>query len=248
MGLDIMLLIMEVEERFDITLPDERAERIFTVGDLYHYILARTRRNVPAPCPTGQAFYRLRRTLTADFGLERNRIRPAARLRDLFPRASRGASWPRLAAALGVGELPDPEPRRKRRQPSARAFGITLAAVTAALWLLYPVLPFLPGGGTSIAKWLLVSLLAAFDVCVFFGMWWLGIRLEPILDPLPAPRVRDLAVRMAGWPREQYPVADAADPAAAAVWTDLTAILSRQTGVPAAEIRPEQRFEDLWRS
>src|SRR5262245_53478218 len=96
--MDIVPVIMAVEERFGVTLPDEGGWSV-TVGDLYLSLLAQTRRPAPAPCPTSQAFYRLRRTLTGEFGVDRRRVRPGTRLCHLFPAASRGATWPRLAAA-----------------------------------------------------------------------------------------------------------------------------------------------------
>jgi acyl carrier protein len=37
--LDIVELVMELEEEFDLAIPDEHAERILTVGDLVDYLL-----------------------------------------------------------------------------------------------------------------------------------------------------------------------------------------------------------------
>jgi len=37
-SLDLVELIMELEEDFDITIPDEEAEKIRTVGDAIDYI------------------------------------------------------------------------------------------------------------------------------------------------------------------------------------------------------------------
>jgi hypothetical protein len=238
MGLDIMELVMAVEEHFGVTIPDERAEHIYTVGDLYRFLLARKGQRVPALCPTGQAFYRLRRTLTQEFGVERARVRPAARLRDLFPRETRAAAWPRLAASLGLANLPDPDPPRKRR-PSLKVLGIAAAVATVVAGLLYPVMLFVPDKNpmapavVCLIAWVGLLLL----VCEFYGMIWLGRWLERRIIPC----VRDLVVRLVAYP----PDPGAADPAKAAVWADLTAILSRQTGVPANEIRPEQTFNDL---
>jgi acyl carrier protein len=41
MGLDVVELVMRTEEVFDITIPDEDAERASTVGKLYEIICAR---------------------------------------------------------------------------------------------------------------------------------------------------------------------------------------------------------------
>lgn len=38
-SLDIVELVMEIEEKFDIEVPDEDAEKIVTVGDVVNYIV-----------------------------------------------------------------------------------------------------------------------------------------------------------------------------------------------------------------
>ncbi|MCI0460889.1 MAG: acyl carrier protein [Gemmataceae bacterium] len=38
-SLDIVQLVMALEERFGVTIPDEQAEKIHTVGDAIEYIL-----------------------------------------------------------------------------------------------------------------------------------------------------------------------------------------------------------------
>lgn len=43
-SLDTVELVMELEEEFDITIPDEDAERIQTIADAIRYILERRRR------------------------------------------------------------------------------------------------------------------------------------------------------------------------------------------------------------
>src|SRR5262249_17387393 len=132
--MDTVPLITEVEQRFGVTIPVGRVWPT-TVGDLSLYALGQARRRPHAACPTSQAFYPLRRTLTAEFAADRQRVRPATRLCDLFPAASRGATWPRLAAALGLPDLPE---MPRRRGPSARGLGITPAVGTAVLGRIYP--------------------------------------------------------------------------------------------------------------
>src|SRR5262249_26917784 len=155
--MDTVPLITEVEQRFGVTIPVGRVWPT-TVGELYLYVLGQARRRTHGACPTSQAFYHLRRTLTAEFAADRQRVRPATRLCDLFPAASRGATWPRLAAALGLPDLPE---LPRRRVPSARALRIALAAVTAVWWLFYPILVLATGDAFSLTYALVVwSLLA----------------------------------------------------------------------------------------
>jgi hypothetical protein len=237
MGWDVLELVMAIEERFRVTIPDERAERIHTVGELYVFLLERARKNAPIPCPTSRAFYRLRRTLLAD-GVDRARVRPATAVRDLFDPEARATAWPRLAAALELSNPPDIDP--PPRGPTRRAFGIALAVA-----MLLPCLALLPlrlqaGGNPPFIVELVLSLLAALGVCLLFGAFWLDGRY---LHPALVPRVRDLVLTLAardtGQPQESQ-----AESAPAAVWANLVAVLSKHTGVAADQIRPEYRFGD----
>jgi len=234
---DVVPVIWGVRERFGVTLPEGAWPE--TVGDLYLYVLGRTLPAAPGPCPTGRAFYRVRRTLADEFGVARGRVRPATRLYRLFPAASRGAAWPRLAAALGLPDLP---PLPRRRVPSARLFGIVLAAVTAAWWIFYPILRFVidPGEELPLSYGLLISSLLALVVCEGFGMAWLTGLLSS-LERARVPLVRHLVARLTLQP----PDGAVGDPTPRAVWADLAAIVAAEAGVPAGEIHPEQRFSDL---
>jgi hypothetical protein len=235
--MDIVPVIMEVEERFGISIPDERAWPA-TVGELYLYLLGRTGRWAQGPCPTSQAFYRLRRTLTTEFGVDRRRVRPATRLCDLFPAASRGADWPRLAAALGLPDLPE---LPRRRVPTARAFRLSLAAVTAAWWLLYPILLLTAGDDFSFSYGLVIWLLLALLVCEWFGILWVAGSLD-YLVLVRIPQIRHLAIHLAA---HQVHRSAAGDPVARGVWEELVSIIAAQAGVPAQEIHPEVAFSDL---
>ena len=234
--MDIVPLLTEVEERFGITVPDMAWPD--TVGDLYLYLLGQTRRPAHAPCPTSQAFYHLRRTLTAEFGVSRQRVRPATRLCHLFPAATRGADWPRLAAALGLPGLPE---LPRRRVPSARAFRLFLAGVTAGWWLLYPILVLVTGDAFSFTYGLVIWHLLELLVCEWFGIFWFAWSLD-YLERVRVPLVRHVVVRLAVQRADQ---SAGGDPAPRRVWEELAGIVAAQAGVPVQEIHPEQRLSDL---
>ena len=46
MGLDIVELVMEVEDAFDVQIPDDRAGQMRTVGELYDFIVESKRETV----------------------------------------------------------------------------------------------------------------------------------------------------------------------------------------------------------
>ncbi len=108
MGLDAIELVMEVEETFDITIPDDEAGQIRTAGDLFHYILLKLPcdGSGSAGCPSSRAFHRLRRALMDHHGIDRRRVRPGARMAELIPADDLPDAWPRLGRDLGW-RLPD---------------------------------------------------------------------------------------------------------------------------------------------
>jgi hypothetical protein len=108
MGLDIVEMIMEVEETFDITIPDKEAERIRTVGDLFHVVLGRIPLEEgppgqpgPVVCSTSRVFYRIRRILVDGLEVNRRRIRPATAVEELIPESDRRRWWSEAAERLG---------------------------------------------------------------------------------------------------------------------------------------------------
>ena len=44
-SLDIVALVMALEDEFDVSIPDENAEKIQTVGDALKYINEHTKKN-----------------------------------------------------------------------------------------------------------------------------------------------------------------------------------------------------------
>lgn len=106
MGLDLVECIMEVEERFQINLPDEELEQMDTVADLAALVMARLPVGLPQtkPCPSMVGFNRFRSLLIAEVGMPRGAIRPGVRLETLFPPGNRD-TWQRLRRVSGVPAL-----------------------------------------------------------------------------------------------------------------------------------------------
>lgn len=234
--MDIVPVIVKVEERFGVTIP--YGEWPPTVGELYLYLLRQTRQPGHTHCPTSQAFYRVRQTLTAEFGLSRRQVRPATRLCHLFPAATRGTDWPRLAAALGLPELPE---LPRRRVPSMRLFRMILAGVTAAWWLVYPILVLVTGDEFSLAYGLLIWVLLALLVCEWFVILWIAWSLD-YLERVRVPRVRDIVVPLAV---QQVKHSAGVDATPQKVWNELAAIIAAEAAVPVGEIYSWQTWGDL---
>jgi len=95
MGLDTVELVMEVEESFGIKIPDNDAQKIKTVGDLFEFIKARTELAPAGTCLTAATFYDIRKGLR-NLGIEK-RFGPSTSLANILPARDRRTFWSRLA-------------------------------------------------------------------------------------------------------------------------------------------------------
>lgn len=93
MGLDSIELVMELEDHYNISIPDDQASKVRTVADLANMILSllpatlvsASSRRRDEPCPTAQAFFKFRREVMSVTGVDRACVRPSTRLDALFP-------------------------------------------------------------------------------------------------------------------------------------------------------------------
>ena len=103
MGLDTVELVMEIEEAFDISIPDERASKMLTVGDVYEFLLEKTADSTlkSSTCLTAVAFYDLRRQLRS-LGLSHLEIRPKTQLDRVIPLIGRRTYWQNLSSRMDL--------------------------------------------------------------------------------------------------------------------------------------------------
>lgn len=102
MGLEGLELIMELEERFDIELPERDLEGTYTVADLYRLVVSKLEHKEAWPCLTTILFLRMRKALMQLEGVERQRITPDTDTADLLPLQHRRATWNALGTALDL--------------------------------------------------------------------------------------------------------------------------------------------------
>ena len=109
MGLDVMLLIMELEDHFGVPIPDERAERILTVGELYRYLLALVRDDNLALDCVQDAFLRAHQSIRAGRPVNRQWLFKVARNRavDEIRRRSRIRTDEEALERLGASDKTD---------------------------------------------------------------------------------------------------------------------------------------------
>lgn len=109
MGLDGVELVMDIEDEFGLTIPDDEAFRLETVGDVIDYIVARLRERAGPPaggCPSARTFYRLRAELAARLGVPRGAVRRGRTVGELVPPGPGRRGWTGLARAVGLRPEP----------------------------------------------------------------------------------------------------------------------------------------------
>jgi acyl carrier protein len=104
MGLDIVEMVMEVEDAFDVRIPDNLASQIVTVGDLYDFIIS-ARGETADPrqtCLSAATFFMIRRALVSELGVERRALRPATLVDQALPAPGRRRIWRSLQSRIDL--------------------------------------------------------------------------------------------------------------------------------------------------
>lgn len=107
MGLDIVELFMEVEDVFDIQIPDDRYDEMRTVGGLYDFVIEAKGEavNPRSRCLSMVTFLMIRRAFVSDINATRQSIRPRTSVDETLPEYDRRARWARIQETLGL-QLP----------------------------------------------------------------------------------------------------------------------------------------------
>jgi hypothetical protein len=93
---------MAVEEKFGISISDEEAQRVLTVGDMKHLVQTKLDVTDSASCLTQRAFHVIRKNAISEFGLQRSGLRPDTRLESIIPSTDRRRKWEQFATTMGV--------------------------------------------------------------------------------------------------------------------------------------------------
>lgn len=108
MGLDGVEIVIEVEEAFGITISDQEAVGVVTVGDLYNLVERKTGRMPPknAPCLSASTFRFVRSVALSLVGGGRSRIRPSDKLDSQFSKKVTRDQWAKFQESLSL-KLPE---------------------------------------------------------------------------------------------------------------------------------------------
>jgi len=109
MGLDIIEFVMAVEERFEISIPDEDAEKLATPGDLTDYIFRKVHHADQSTCLSQRAFHLLRRAWMTKLHTPRKKFLLDTRIENLVPHENRKSLWADLGRGIGAIHWPSLE-------------------------------------------------------------------------------------------------------------------------------------------
>ena len=79
MGLDAVELVLAVEDCFQIQISDQAAGAMYTVDDLYRFVLAELEKHPPPGMPADIAWDLLRNLICMELGVRPDQVVPAAR-------------------------------------------------------------------------------------------------------------------------------------------------------------------------
>lgn len=145
MGLDSVELVMAFEEKFAITIPDEEAEKMITPRHVIDYIYGQVQHSDAKTCLSQRAFYRLRRALQQELGLERRAVRPATALASIVPIRDRRSTWARIKQAEALEKWPE------LSRSGEVVLTITVASIAVGLTVYAANPPFPLGVATFVA-------------------------------------------------------------------------------------------------
>ncbi len=230
MGLDTVELVMEIEEAFDISIPDDRASRMLTVGDVYDFVIEKTADSTitSSTCLTAMAFYELRRQLRS-FGLAESGFRPKTRLDRVIPLVGRRSYWRALSSKMDL-RFP-----RLVRPSWLTLLNCMLVAILVAASFLVSARPYLETG-------IVVSLV----VGIASGAVLLFLTNPFAIYPAPAcTTIRDLVTNLVALNynklASRYASRNPTD-----IWNALQGIVAEQLGIERSAVVPGARFvQDL---
>lgn len=118
MGLDSVMLVMDIEKHFDIRIPDAEAETLYTVGDLVNAVYKRVKTNPADRCKSLLLFNRFRSFFMEYLAISREDFVTNRNIDELIKPVALKDFWKALSTNLNL-ELPplstlDTDPHKNR--------------------------------------------------------------------------------------------------------------------------------------
>ena len=225
MGLDTVELVMDVEESFGIEIPDDDAQLIVTVGDLFEFIKSQTELAPTGTCLTAATFYDVRRAFN-HLGIN-ERFGPSTQLGLIVPTKERRSFWTNLSLVANL-KFPD------LVRPSW-VVAVNILIVVAASLLTALIAAGQDINGTKFA----VTLIA----CLALFGWVTAIATKPFATRFASDvnTFRGLSERLlalnASTQQDKHGPVGPND-----IWVILRELIVNQLGVDADEVTPTANF------
>lgn len=231
MGLDYVELVIAIEDRFGIHIPDEEAGSARTIGDLYAIIMAKIAPEPtagPRRCLTSAAFYRTRRGILDSLGLSRREIRPSTPLAPIMPWSRRNRFWKNIQGKTGL-TLP------RLRHPAWVRNAVVVAGLLCALAL---------SNIFSVSLRHISTITLVYLCCLSAAGLLLWIT-RPLAFGFPdgVATVGDLAKSVLSINYAPL-LASIGQPNRQDVWDTLSGLIMKQFGLSREQIRPEATIMD----
>jgi hypothetical protein len=229
MGLDSVELVLAVEEKFGITISDEEAPEIATVGDLHQTVLRKISVSDKSSCLSQRAFHLLRTQAVAIFRVPRRSVRPDTELENIIPRVNRRGNWVRFQHGVGAAYWP------KLGLTNTAGYVLLFLVVAipaAAFWSVTTMLKWnvLSGFGSSVAAMIVFGIASRYVVSPFETEFRPGfMRVRDLALVLVAQNPNLLGAEQPTWTEEE-------------AWSLLSSVIKEQTGV--TEFTKDSRIVD----
>lgn len=133
MGLEAVEIIMEAEETFGVSIPDEAAGKMRTPADLIAFLVSVIPTVSTPECLTQQLFYRLRRALRLQLPFSDGKFEPDTLLATVLHRDQWPRVWREVRSSVGDSTWPDSVPWPDLLRPGPRTIRQLIWQLVAAL-------------------------------------------------------------------------------------------------------------------
>ena len=177
MGLDAVEIVLAVEEKFGIAIPDEVAEKIATPGEMTDYVFHKIQHPDASSCLSQRAFHLLRRAWMVNLQTPRNLFCLDTGVDHIVPRENRRHLWADLGRQVGAVSWP----ALQRSEVLVAGLCIVTIATFVAMYLL---------GAHALGWGSGLPVLVAVGSCALLG-WGVTVATRPLKTAIPS-RFRDI--------------------------------------------------------
>ncbi|MBT3424699.1 MAG: hypothetical protein HOD63_13845 [Bacteroidetes bacterium] len=100
MGLDSIQILVDIEECFDITIEDNEAERIRTVGELSDHVWSLVETKSEKVCFNQLIYFRLRKFVTSNSTISPMKFSPTLKISKIWDKKRRQEVWEDISKEL----------------------------------------------------------------------------------------------------------------------------------------------------